>query len=213
MKNEPTVYIVDDEESIRKALSFLMKTAGVKARTYASAEEFLQAYASPASSASSGCLLLDVRMPGMDGLELQSVLNKKQIKLPVIIITGHADIRMAVQAMRAGAVDFIEKPFDPELLLQRVQECMDKSKNIRKKHDQHTEIAERLASLSKREREVMQQLVEGKANKVIAAELYISARTVEVHRARVMSKLQAKSLSDVVRIAMMVQDDPPLSKT
>lgn len=198
MNKEPKVHIVDDDEAIRQALTFLMKSEGLSSRDYASAEAFL-AEVTPATQ---GCLILDVRMPGLSGLHLQQRLRQQHISLPVIIMTGHGDVAMAVKAMKAGAVDFIEKPFDNELLLQLVHSCLTQS---REQVDQE-ECLQRLERLTKRERQVMDLLVEGNQNKVIAAKLGISPRTVELHRARVMEKLEARSLSDVVRIALMAPD-------
>ncbi len=194
MTEEVKVHIVDDDDAVREALSFLMKSEGLLAKGYASAEAFL----TEASPVTQGCLLLDVRMPGLSGLELQEQLKKNYIKLPVIIMTGYADVGMAVQAMKAGALDFIEKPFENEMLLPKVHSCLQQSTRIMTEN----ESTQRIERLTKREHQVMELLVEGNQNKVIAAKLSISPRTVELHRARVMQKLEAKSLSDVVRIAL-----------
>jgi len=194
MNEESKVYIVDDDEAVRKALCLLMKSEGLATRDYASAEAFL-AEVTPATQ---GCLLLDVRMPGLSGLELQQLLRKKQLAIPLIIMTGYGEVQMAVQAMKAGAIDFLEKPFDNELLLQRVHSCLRQCRH----QPRHDEGVQRLERLTKRERQVMDLLVEGNQNKVIAAKLAISPRTVELHRAHVMEKLEARSLSDVVRIAL-----------
>ncbi|MGD8568650.1 MAG: response regulator transcription factor [Gammaproteobacteria bacterium] len=199
MPQEHTIYIVDDDEAVRGALALLMKSAGLKAETYESADAFLQ-YFDPQVG---GCLLADVRMPGMTGLELQQELVKRKIDVPVIIMTGHGDVAMAVSAMKAGAVDFIEKPFRNQDLLDKIQQSLIKADELQASHHQRAEALERLALLSNREREVMDLLVKGKLNKQIAAELDISIRTVEAHRAKIMDKLQAKSLPDVVRISLM----------
>ena len=198
MQAKPIVHIVDDDSAIRDSLSLLMKSVGFEVRTYVSAERFLE----QADLESPGCLVADVRMQGMSGLELQQVLNERGIKLPVIIITGHGDVPMAVQAMKAGAVDFLEKPYDNDLLITRIKQCL---KEASKEQDKESEVAEakiKLAQLTPREQEVMNLLVEGKHNKAIATEMNISVRTAEAHRAKVMKKLQADSLSDVVRIAL-----------
>ena len=198
MNEESKIYIVDDDEAVRNALSFLMKAEGLPAQVYASAEEFLAAL----TPATQGCLLVDVRMPGMSGLHLQQRLRQDHVGLPVIIMTGHGDVAMAVKAMKAGAMDFIEKPFDNAELLQLLHKCLVHCRTVQ--HNQHDiEVnLQRLERLTKREREVMDLLVEGNQNKVIAAKLGISPRTVELHRARVMEKLEARSLSEVVRIAL-----------
>jgi two-component system response regulator FixJ len=199
MQIQPIVYIVDDDQAIRDSLKFLMKSVGFESQTYESAESFLN----QADFDRPGCLVVDIRMQGMSGLELQQVLNERSIHLPVIVITGHGDIPMAVQAMKAGALDFLEKPFDNEMLVTRIRQCL---KEATKKQDKESKTAKakaRLAQLTPRELEVMNLLVAGKHNKVIANELNISVRTAEAHRAKVMKKLQADSLSDIVRVALM----------
>lgn len=198
MDSQPIVHIVDDDPAIRDSLRVLMKSVGFESITYESAETFLNL----ANLDMPGCVVIDIRMQGMSGLELQQVLNEKGIKLPAIIITGHGDVPMAVQAMKAGAVDFLEKPFDNEVLLARIRQCL---KEATRKQDKENKVAAakaRLAQLTPRELEVMNLLVAGKQNKIIAAELNISVRTAEIHRAKVMKKLQADSLSDIVRIAL-----------
>jgi len=200
MQHEPMVHIVDDDDAIRNALSLLMQTENIPYQTYASAEEFLDQHA----QLKLGCLLLDVRMPGMNGLELLDLLNKQNISIPVIFITGHGDISMAVRAMKAGATDFIEKPFDNERLLGLVSKCLVECVSLNDTSQHRHEMETRIDCLTKREREVMALLVDGKQNKVIAQELNISPRTVELHRSRVMDKLQAHSLSEIVRIALIV---------
>jgi two-component system response regulator FixJ len=199
MPTKPIVHIVDDDSAIRDALSFLMKSIGFESKTYASAETFLN----QANFDRPGCLVVDVRMHGMSGLELQQVLNERGIALPVIIITGHGDVPMAVQAMKAGAVDFLEKPYDNEVLITRIRQSLEDATKEQDKESRIAEAKARLAQLTPRELEVMNLLVAGKHNKIIAIELNISVRTAEAHRAKVMKKLQADSLSDIVRIALV----------
>ena len=200
---EQTVYIVDDEEPVRKALRFLTKSVDLKSESFENASDFIDSL----DHIGPGCLLLDVCMPDMNGLELQAALREKNIDIPVIIITGHADVPTAVKAMKAGASDFIEKPFDSEELLERIHKCL----SGESKRQENTELtrlaAERLSRLTRREHEVMQALVAGKRNKQIADELFISFRTVELHRASIMKKLEANSLSDVVRIALLTESE------
>lgn len=192
------VHIVDDDEAIRDSLRLLLKTRNIAAQTYGSAEEFLQ----EVDFSSTACIVADVRMPGMSGLELQKTLIEKNCHIPLIIITGHGDVDMAVQAMKAGACDFLEKPIDSNKLLSRINECLHEEY----KHHDEKKILEQahklLSHLTERENQVMNELVKGKLNKVIAAELGISVRTVEAHRAKIMEKLEAHSLSDIVRIAI-----------
>lgn len=195
------VHIVDDDMAMRNSLQFLMKAEGIPATTYESAQDFLDAY----TVNGPGCLLVDVRMPGMTGLELHEVIRDKQLPIPVIIMTGHGDIPMAVQAMKAGALDFLIKPFDNDELLQRVRTCLGEGEDIYKSYNEHHKAADRIALLTPREHEVMNLLVAGKPNKSIASILDISTRTVELHRAKVMDKLEARSLSDVVRISLQAE--------
>lgn len=203
MTEEPKIFIVDDDLAIRQALLLLMKSEGLPARGYESAEAFL----AEIKSETQGCLVLDVRMPGISGLHLQQLLRHEHINLPVIIMTGHGDVSMAVKAMKAGAIDFIEKPFDNEQLLQLVRSCLTQCRQ----HMNQEEGVQRIERLTNRERQVMELLVEGDQNKVIAAKLAISPRTVELHRARVMEKLEARSLSDVVRIALVASAHDPVT--
>lgn len=200
MLSKEIIHIVDDDEAIRKSLSLLMKSVGLTYDTYASAQEFLNKY-DPSSG--SGCLVLDIRMPGISGLELQEMLPEKRIHIPVIIMTGHGDVPMAVRALKAGAWDFIEKPFKNQVLLDRIYEALTKAEKDRKTHDKQIEAQSRLTLLTPRERETLALLVEGKLNKQVAAELSISVRTVEAHRAKIMEKLQARSLSDLVRLSLV----------
>lgn len=202
MQQEPIVYIVDDDEAIRSALRLLMKSANLRVITCASAEEFLKSY----KPESPGCLVLDIRMPGISGLELQKLLSDRHIRVPVIIMSGHGDITMVVQAMKGGAADFIEKPFKNEVLLERVKQCAARDVEMRIEERQHVEAASRIASLTPREREVMQLLIQGKRNKIIASDLGISNRTVEAHRAKIMEKMHAHSLSEIVRTSFAAEE-------
>lgn len=200
VQHKPVVHIVDDDKAVRESLQLLMQSEDIPVQTYTSAENFLEQSAEPKL----GCLLLDVRMPGMSGMQLLDLLIQRDISLPVVFITGHGDVSMAVQAMKAGAADFIEKPFDTDRLLKVVRKCLSESVQIRNTVEMRNEIKAKVASLTKRERQVMDLLADGKQNKIIADELNISPRTVELHRAKVMEKLQAHSLSEVVRAAMLV---------
>ena len=195
------VRIVDDDEAVRKSLAFLLSTAGIPIRVYESATSFLAGL----STLQDGCLITDVRMPDMTGIELLQHLRGKGLRLPVIVITGHGDIPLAVEAMKCGALDFIEKPFAEESILRAVRAAEDRAKKIGRRSEEETEVASRLASLSERERQVLEGLVAGNANKVIAHDLGISPRTVEVYRANVMTKMQARSLSDLIRMTLAVR--------
>ena len=203
MNAEQTVYIVDDEEPVRNALSFLAKSDGLTSETFATAQAFLDSL----ERLGPGCLLLDVCMPDMTGLELQETLRERKVEMPIIILTGHADVATAVRAMKGGATDFIEKPFDSEDLLVRVHQCLNGEAKDRESNNWRKQAGERLSKLTRRENEVMRGLVAGKRNKQIGEELFISFRTVELHRASIMEKLEAKSLSDVVRVALLVDTD------
>lgn len=191
------IHLVDDEEAIRKSVGFMLKTIGLKVITYASGVEFLKT----ARSAEAGCVLLDIRMPDMDGLEVQAALAKRGIIMPVIVLTGHGDVAFAVRAMRAGAVDFLEKPFVKAALLRAIEEGFARLDNAHDRSARSTEAAVMIAGLTGRERDVLEGLANGYPNKTIAYDLGISARTVEVHRANLMTKLGAISLSEVLRIA------------
>lgn len=197
MSVEATVHIVDDDEAIRDSLSLLLGGAGFSVATYPSAEAFLTMAAQGA-----GCLVIDVRMPGMGGLELQQELVHRGRRIPVIVITGHADVPLAVQAMKAGAVDFVEKPFEEATIVGAIRRAFDLGLETARAEAAGAEIGQRLQSLTAREREVLDALVAGKPNKIIAYDLSISPRTVEIHRARVMDKMQARTLSDLVRMAL-----------
>jgi two-component system, LuxR family, response regulator FixJ len=199
------ILIVDDDDDVRDSLRALLESAGYDVRDFSSAKSVLE----DGAVGQAACLLADIRMPDMDGLALQEELVKRRIGLPVIIVTGHGDVPLAVRAMKAGAVDFIEKPFDDELLLQSIDQALTRGKEQRGQASLAQSAAERIALLTERERQVLERLVAGQANKVIAYELDISPRTVEIHRAHVMEKMQAKSLSDVVRLALAAGVGPP----
>lgn len=203
MDEKVKIYVVDDDEAVRSSLRLLLRSAGYSVEAMDSADSFLEDF----KPGSAGCLLLDVRMPGMSGLELQKVLKERQIGIPVIIITGHGDITMAVDAMKSGAFDFLEKPFNDSELLDRVAEAVKTDLDEHHHAEALKEQVERLKSLTAREHEVMDLMVAGRLNKQIAWDLDISVRTVETHRARVMEKLGVRSLSEVVRIALTSEQE------
>ena len=192
------VYIVDDDEAVRDATSMLMQSVGLAVETYARADAFLSAYSSDVIA----CLVLDVRMPGMSGTELQGVLKERGIDVPIIFITGHGDVPMAVNALQAGAVDFLQKPFRQQELLDRVNAVLDEEAELRASLADRASIQQELDSLTPREQDVMTHLMDGEANKVIAIELGISERTVEIHRARVFEKLGVRNVARLVRKVM-----------
>lgn len=198
---DAVVHLIDDDDGVRQALAFLLTASGFAVRVYESALTFLDAVA----TVQPGCVVTDVRMPGMDGLELQRQLKARQITLPVIVMTGHADVPLAVEAMKAGAVDFIEKPFNDETLLSAIRIAVDRQARDVHRDGEVAAIQARLNTLSPREREVLDGLVAGHPNKTIAYDLKISARTVEVHRANLMTKMGAASLSELVRMAFVVR--------
>lgn len=198
MSSEPTVFVVDDDDALRDQLSFTVKSVGFEVETFASAEGFLESF----DPARPGCLVLDVRMAGMDGLELQEKLAAERTALPIIMISGHGDIPMVVSAVQAGAVDFLEKPFREQALLDRIRTAIERDARARRAQAGNTEIQVRLASLTKREAQILELLVAGKSNKVIAKELFISHKTVESHRTRIMDKTQAANVADLVRMAV-----------
>jgi two-component system response regulator FixJ len=199
LPNSQVVHVIDDDVDVRQSLAFLLSTAGLAVRVHDSAVAFLAVL----PDAQGGCIVTDVRMPGMDGLELQRRLRANNIELPVIVMTGHGDVALAVEAMKAGAVDFIEKPFDDEVLLGAIRSALASHARNAEDEGRRAEIRQRLDLLSDREREVLDGLVAGKPNKIIAYDLGISARTVEVYRANVMTKMRADSLSDLVRMALL----------
>lgn len=197
MATDTIVHVIDDDAAVRDSIAFLLETADLTARTYESAPAFLADADRPA-----GCIVTDVRMPEMTGIELARRLRDSGSTEPVIVITGHADVPLAIEAMRAGVVDFIEKPFDDEVLLASIQRVVDQASEASSADAERRELSARIDSLSARERDVLQGLVKGKANKVIAFDLGISPRTVEVYRANVMTKMQANSLSELVRMVL-----------
>jgi two-component system, LuxR family, response regulator FixJ len=199
MAADAIVHVIDDDEAVRQSLEFLLRTAGVTARTYDSAAAFLNAL----PTIETGCVITDVRMPGISGIELLRRLDELQVKLPVIVITGHGDVPLAVEAMKSGAIDFFEKPYEDELLLGSVRSALDRSQQNASRDSKQAEVEARLATLTNREREVLQGLVAGKPNKIIAFDLAISPRTVEIYRANVMTKMAAASLSELVRMALV----------
>lgn len=201
MQDNFVVHIVDDDEAVRQLLAFLLSAAGIPVRLYDSATAFLNVV----PEIQAGCLITDVRMPDMTGIELLRRLRTKLIDLPAIVITGHGDIALAVEAMKAGAVDFIEKPFEEEAILGAVRSVAERAGRKGRQSEEGAALTAKLASLSERERQVLEGLVAGNANKTIAYDLSISPRTVEVYRANLMTKMQAKSLSELIRMAMLAQ--------
>ena len=200
--DSPVVHVVDDDIGVRESLSLLLRSDGHRCETYDSATEFLDRY----QSGGADCLVADIRMPGTSGLELQQILIDRDIDLPIVFITGHGDVSMAVDAMKAGALDFLQKPFRDQELLDRVAEALRVAAERRAGNLELEEIRRRLARLTPREAEVMEHVVRGSANKVIAMDLGVSQRTVELHRARVMRKAQVRSLAELVRLAERARD-------
>ena len=198
MKKNPLVIVVDDDSGIRNAMRALLKSVGLESMQYASAQEFLAAY----QPSQPGCMVLDIRMPGMSGLDLQQQLNLRGAVIPVIFMTGHGDIPMAVEAMQHGAFDFLQKPFRDQDLLDRIQRAIVRDGELRQSLSEHARIKVHLESLTPREREVLDLMTQGKQNKVIAQELDVSPRTVEIHRARVMEKMNAQSVAELVRMML-----------
>lgn len=199
--NTSTVYIVDDDPALRKSMRWLVESVGLRATTFATAEEFEAAYQPGAP----GCLVLDIRMPGMSGLDLQSKLCEHGITIPIIMVTGHGEVPTAVRAVKSGAIAFIEKPFSDQDLLDAVRQALEQDEANRETNANRREVEARYAALTPREREVMQLIVTGHANKQIACQLSISQKTVEVHRAHVMKKLRAQSVAELVRMAMCLE--------
>jgi two-component system, LuxR family, response regulator FixJ len=199
MKEKPaTVFVVDDDDAVRTSLRLLLKSVGLPVETFASAQEFLDAF----DAERAGCLVLDIRMPGMSGLELQQRLNEMHAIVPIVFITGHGDVPMAVEAMQHGAVDFIQKPFRDQDLIDRINQALEKDRENRAGLKERDAIRRRMQQLTPREREVLNLVTQGKANKVIAGDLNVSQRTVEIHRARVMEKMGAASLAYLVRMVI-----------
>ena len=197
--DKSTVHVIDDDEAVREALTFQLGSAGIDVRTYDSATGFLKV----APTVQAGCIITDVRMPDLSGIELLRRLRELKVAVPVIVITAHADIPLAVEAMRIGATDFLEKPFEDEVLLASVRSALESGNREQKRQTERSNIEARLAALSNRERDVLEGLVAGRANKQIAYDLGISARTIENYRANLMLKMQAASLSDLVRMALI----------
>ena len=195
------VYLVDDDAAVRRSVGFMLKTSGFEVRTYESGVELLK----DTGRLGAGCFLLDIRMPGMDGLEVQQALREKGVTHPIIIMTGHGDVALAVQAMKAGAIDFIEKPFEKAVLLNALALGSDRLSHAQLSHERAREAAVRLQVLTSREREVLDGLAQGLPNKTIAYDLGISPRTVEIHRANLMSKLKVHSLSEALRLAFAAE--------
>ncbi len=199
--HEGKVHIVDDDDAVRKSLQLLFKTVDIEATAYESGDMFLEQF----DDAVEGCVLLDIRMPGMSGLEVQKQLQDRGNSMPIIFITGHGDVPMAVEAMQSGAFDFIQKPFRDQDLMDRVSQALSQSEEQREASEQKEEVGQRYESLTPREKEVMGCVVKGQANKVIAMDRDVSQRTVEIHRARVMEKMQARSLADLVRMSIQIE--------
>jgi len=194
----PTVFVVDDDEGVRTSLRLLIRSIGLPVDTFESAQDFL-AHFDPDRA---GCLVLDIRMPGMSGLELQQKLNERHAITPIVFITGHGDVPMAVEAMQAGAIDFVQKPFRDQDLIDRINRALEKDRTNRAALKERDAIRQRIAELTPREREVLDLVTKGRANKVIAGDLSVSQRTVEIHRARVMEKMGASSLAHLVRMVI-----------
>jgi two-component system response regulator FixJ len=199
MAEHALVHVIDDDDAVRSSLEFLLRTAKIDVRTYESATAFL----SQLKAGERGCIVTDVRMPEMGGIELLRRLKEMSIELPVIVITGHGDVSLAVEAMKAGAIDFLEKPFEDERFLAAIGSALAHEREEGARVAERTRIREKMAQLSQREREVLDGLVAGAPNKTIAFDLGISARTVEVYRANVMTKMEAKSLSELVRMTII----------
>jgi len=204
MTQDSLVIVVDDDLGLRNAVCILLKTVGLESLQFASAQDFLAAY----QPSQPGCLVLDVRMPGMSGLELQQELNLRGAVIPVIFMTAHGDIPMAVEAMKHGAFDFLQKPFRDDDLLARIRRAIDKDSVLRQSLGEHTRIKAHLESLTPREREVLDHMTKGKQNKAIAQELGLSPRTVEIHRARVMKKMNTQSVAELVRMLLDLGQAP-----
>ncbi len=198
---EPIVYIVDDDQGVRESLRWLVESVGFTVETYGTASGFLDAW----NGDRPGCLLLDIRMPGMDGLELQERLSAEQRELPVLVITGHGDVQMAVRAMKGGALDFIEKPFNDQMLLDNVRQAVDRDCQAWRHRTEIEGIRKGLSRLTPRENEVLALVVAGKPSRQIAKELGLSEKTVEVHRTHIMSKMEADNVADLVRLTLTVR--------
>ena len=205
----PLIHLVDDDEAVRRSASFMLKTAGYRVQTYEDGMQLLKA----ANHLEPGCILLDIRMPSMDGLEVQQALKDRGVALPVIIMTGHGDVNLAVRAMKAGAVDFIEKPFEKAVLTGAIEHGMERLERVAGSRQRAQDASVRLNALTPRERDVLDGLAKGLPNKTIAYDLGISPRTVEIHRANLMTKLGVKSLSEALRLAFAAQDTDTLGES
>jgi two-component system response regulator FixJ len=199
MRSEDVVHVIDDDEAMRNSLAFLLRAAKVEVQTYESASTFLESL----PKIKPGCIVTDVRMPGMSGIDLLKRLRQLKVAMPVIVITGHGDVPLAVEAMKGGAADFLEKPFDDDALLAAIRAALDVQATDNERQASHVAIHDKLAALSNRERQVLEGVVAGHPNKTIAFDLGISPRTVEIYRANVMTKMRASSLSDLVRLALV----------
>jgi two-component system, LuxR family, response regulator FixJ len=201
MPPDPIVFVVDDDPAMRKSLRWLIESVGLAVAAFERADTFLLAY----DGTQPGCLVLDVRMPGMSGLELQAALAARSLQIPTIVITGHADVTMAVRAVQNGALDFLEKPFSDQVLLDRIRQAIEIDRLERVRRDRQHRIAERMARLTSREQEVMRLVVQGKSNKEVAGALALSPKTVEVHRAHVMEKMEVDSLAELIRAVLVLE--------
>ena len=202
MNEVPTVFVVDDDRAVRKSLRWLLESVDLQVETFESAREFLEKY----EPHRPGCVVLDVRMPGMSGLELQDYLRSQDINIPVIIITGYGDVPMAVRAMKAGAIDFIEKPVCDQVLLEHIHDALEVDQKRRQARTNSREVAERLQSLTPREAEVMGYVVQGFSSREIAKELEVSFKTIEAHRAKIMKKMDAKSVPHLIHMNLLTRD-------
>jgi FixJ family two-component response regulator len=201
-EDKSKVFIVDDDDAVRKSLQLLFKTVGIEAVGFESGDEFLHAF----DNDWQGCIVLDIRMPGTSGLEVQKILQERGCSQPIIVITGHGDVPMAVEAMQLGAFDFVQKPFRDQELMDRVGQALSYNQAHQEEAEQQRVAAEHYVTLTPREAEVMACVVKGLANKVIAMDLDVSQRTIEIHRARVMEKMKVRSLAELVRMAMLLED-------
>ncbi|EKD55237.1 MAG: two component LuxR family transcriptional regulator [uncultured bacterium] len=208
MSNDPIVYVVDDDQAMVESLSWIIESVGLRVKTYIRAQDFLDEY----DPHQPGCILLDVRMPGMSGPELQLKLNEQGAALPIIFISGHGDVPLAVRVMKAGAADFLTKPFNDQILLESINKALRIDKNHREKQQENAQAEAKFALLSPREAQVLQGIVAGKQNKVISAELKISLKTVEAHRASVMKKMSVKSVPELVKLVLTNGAQEPLNE-
>ncbi|KAA0133567.1 response regulator transcription factor [Gimesia chilikensis] len=208
IQQEATVFVVDDDPAIRKSLRWLIESVGLKVQTHELASEFLESY----SPDHPGCLVLDVRIPGMSGLELQEKLRERGYDIPVIIVSGYGDVPMAVRAMKAGAVDFLEKPVSDQVLLDYIQKGIERDIQNKANREQNKELVERKATLTRRENEVMKYVVSGFSSREIAEKLNVSFKTVEAHRAKIMKKMQAKSVPKLIQMELQIQGSPTPSQ-